>query len=182
MNKKRKIILGIILILVIIIMAYVVYNLIFSTCCEPKPAPINSISTKDQRLADPGLIYASFWWSGLCGNGKGDTGGCYSDLYLYSTGKFIKDVGFVNYDSEKEVNPAIEMNFTTVIVEQIINKIKDSGVMEKNCPSQQIMDAGWDYQVTINGVKKSFHNTSRDCQDIFDQVDNLLNSFLDYRE
>lgn len=182
MNKKIKIILWIVLVLVIMIAAYTIYNWIFSTCCGPKPTPINNTPTRDQRLADPNLIYASSWWSGLCGNEKGDTGGCYSDMYLYSTGKFIKDAGFVNYDSKKEANPTIEIDFTATIVEQIINKIRDSGIMEKNCPSSNIMDAGWDYQVNIDGVKKSFSNPPSDCRDAFDKVDDLISSVLDYRE
>ena len=46
--------------------------------------------------------------------------------------------------------------------------------MTKNCSSDSIMDAGWDYQITIDGIKKSFHNPSKDCMVIFDKLEGLL--------
>ena len=55
-------------------------------------------------------------------------------------------------------------------------KVKgDTPAMAKDCPPNEIMDVGWDNQITIGGIKKSFHNVSPDCRDTFDQVDNLLN-------
>ena len=154
--------------------------MIFSTCCAPKPEPTQTI--KEQRLADPGLLYFSSLWGGLCSNEAGESGGCYTEMYLFGSGKFFKESGFLRYGGDDDINPTIERDFTPSIVGQITNKIKDSGVMGKDCPSSTIMDAGWDYQVNIDGVKKLFSNPLSDCRDIFDEVDNLIDAILNYRE
>lgn len=136
-----------------------------------------TLSLKEQRLADPNLLYFSSWWAGLCGNEKNEQGGCYSELYLYSDGKLIKMSGFIKYNEEngREPDPDIQKQLSSSTMERIEKTIRDSGVMEKDCPPQTIMDAGWDYQINLDGVKKSFHNPPRDCRDIFDAVDNIIN-------
>lgn len=132
--------------------------------------------TKEQRLADPNLLYFSSWWAGLCANEKHETGGCYSELYLYSDGQFIKMSGFIKYDEEsgREENPNIQKQFSSSTVEQIKKIIRDYGVMTKNCPPENIMDAGWDYQINLDGIKKSFHNPPQNCRDTFNAIDDIL--------
>lgn len=178
MNRKLKIIL---LIILILITGYIIFRLIFYTCCapNPKPALIHSRinDTKDQRLADPDLLYASMNWAGLCVNEKQERGGCYGELYLYSDGDFIKKVGFIKYDEENggEENPGVRKQLSSDSIEQVEKIISDSVVMQKDCPPQDIMDAGWDYQINFDGVKKSFHNPPKECLDIFNQIDEKIN-------
>jgi len=177
MAKKIKIILWIVLSLVILIVCYIVYALIFRTCCSPKPEPIQKDNiTKDQRLADPNLLYFSSWWAGLCANENHEQGGCYKELYLYSDGKFIKMSGFVKYNegSGKEEDPSAQEQLSPAAVEKIKKMIRDSGVMVGDCPAGQIMDAGWNYQINLDGVKKSFRNPSENCQDTFSVIDDTL--------
>lgn len=136
---------------------------------EP-PQPVFKIAP---GLDDKGLIYASQFWAGLCSKG-GKPGGCYDELYFYDTGKFVKESGFTAQYDKKEVSPTFEKNIGINMVDQIIKKIEDSGVMTKDCPPSDIMDAGWDYQLNIGGVKRIFHNPPSSCRDIFDEIDNLL--------
>ncbi len=173
MKKNIKIILLIIVVVIVLLVALAIWY-------GGRITPSVKITT---RLDDLDLVYASQYWAGLCGNEKGDTGGCYTEMYLYGSGKFVKESGFIHYsDNKRDIDPTVERNLTAVLVQQIINKIKDSGVMEKDCPPGTIMDAGWDFQIDIDGVKRSFHNPPPDCRDTFDEVDNLINSILDYRE
>lgn len=130
------------------------------------------------KLDDPNLVYAYKFWGGLCSNGKGEEGGCYFETYLYNTGKVVKESGFVSYEDKREVNPTIEKDLGTALVDKIIKKIKDSEIMAKDCPPNQVMDAGWDYQININGVKKSFRNPPAACKEVFDQINDLLESLL----
>ena len=166
MTKKIKIIL---LIIAIILLA--------GFCCLFLyiGRPIPPKTTTPSRLDDVGLVYAYKYWAGLCSNGKGEEGGCYNEWYFYDTGKLIKMSGFMRYGSGIEANPTVEKNLGVAFVDQIIKKIKESGLMTKDCPPGDIMDAGWDYQITVDGVKKSFHNPLLSCQDLFKQIDKLIN-------
>lgn len=134
--------------------------------------------TKEQRLTDPNLLYASTYWAGLCSNDKGEGGGCYDELYLYSNGDFIRQSGFIKYNesSRKEENPIVQGQLSSAVFEQIIKKIKDSDVMTKECKPSMIMDVGWDHQIRLDGVKRSFHNVPTDCRDTFDEIDNIINA------
>ena len=139
---------------------------------------LRSMTPKEAYLADPKLLYASSWWAGLCGNEKHESGGCYSDFYLFSDGKLVKNSGFFLYDSGKEQDKlATEVKIDAARLSQIAEKINTSGIMEKDCPPQRIMDVGWDYEINTGGVKKSFHNPPVECRDIFNGIDNLLDSF-----
>lgn len=169
MSKKTKIILGIITVLILIGGGAII---LFDKGDENNNAPT------DSRLEDPNLLYASFWWAGLCSNEKHESGGCYAQAYLYSDGKFIKISGFVKYNENdlKIEPPPIETKLEADIIIQITKIIKDSGIMTNNCFPQTIMDVGWDYQINLDGVKKSFHNPPEECKNIFDEIDNIINS------
>jgi len=174
MKKKTKIILISIIVLVI---GYSIYWLIFRTCCGPKPVLVQTNNiTKDQRLADPNLLYFSSWWAGLCANEKHEQGGCYRELYLYSDGEYIKMSGFVKYNEEdgKEEDSNVQNQLSSLAIEKIKTMIRDSGIMASDCPTGQIMDAGWDYQINLDGVKKSFHNPPEICRDTFNVIDDTL--------
>lgn len=163
-----------ILIPLILIFACLAYWWLFHTCCSPEPQPNGNELTKTQRLADPNLLYFSSWWSGLCRNSHGEEGGCYGEMYFYSTGKFVKKSGWVGLNDRKEINPTVENQFSTATVSDIIQKIRTSGLIIKNCYPQEIMDAGWDYQINLDGVKKSFHNPPEDCESTFNYIDDII--------
>jgi hypothetical protein len=166
MTKKRKIILLFVVVL-ILLLGIMVYNNNKNTIPEVKTV---------SKLDDPTLVYASQYWAGLCGNEKGENGGCYDELYLYNTGKLISVSGFINEKTMKKDDSTTEKNIGVIVVNQIIKKIKDSGVITKNCLPNDIMDAGWDYQTNLNGIKTSFHNPQAECKSIFDGIDKTLSS------
>jgi hypothetical protein len=172
MNKKLKIILLIALTMIII---YAVYALFFSTCCAPEP---KQKSPKELRLADPDLLYFSSWWSGMCRNSAGEEGGCYGEMYFYNTGKFIKESGWTGYDGKKQVNPGVEKQLDLKMVENIKDTIRTSGIMAKNCSTQEIMDAGWNYEINLDGAKKSFRNPPEDCKATFEFIDGVVSGDL----
>jgi len=134
------------------------------------------------RLNDPGLAYAYQFSSGFCNNGEGEQGGCYAYMYLYDSGKFVKESGFVRSDDTVDVHPTIERDFSGPIAEGIIDKIRRTGVLGKNCPETPIEDADYFYQVNIDGVKKSFSNPPPDCKYDLDSVLDLINATVNYRE
>jgi hypothetical protein len=117
-----------------------------------------------KRLEDPDLLYASTSWAFFCTNGP-----CSSGNYFYKSGKIVEIDNSV-ITAEKQANKDL--------VNQVIKFIKDSGIMEKNCPPAQIMDAGWSYHINLEGRKWSASNTSDDCEDIFDEIDELINSAI----
>ena len=139
---------------------------------------IITVTPTTSRLDDAGLVYASKFWGGLCSNGKGEEGGCYFEAYLYDTGRTVNESGFVHGDNKIDANSTIEKNLGTSLVNQIIKKIKDSGLMVKDCPSSLIMDANWYYQVTIDGVKKEFRDVLKDCKDTFEEIDKMLDDAI----
>ena len=165
MTKKTKIILSLVVVLIILICVTVYYSKDYVT-----------LDTKNiSKLNDPNLIYSSKYWEGLCANEKGEGGGCYSELYFYNNGKLITKSGFTNQKTGENSDSTIEKDLGVVTVNQFIKSIKDSRIMSKNCPAGEIMDAGWDYQVSIEGVKKTFHNIASDCRVVFDNADKFLN-------
>lgn len=168
MTKKEKIILSSVIVFILLI-GFTIYRADNSHIIETKQ------EAKTTKLDNPDLVYASTFWAGLCGNGKGEVGGCYGARYLYKTGRFTIESGFISEKDVREDNPIIEKDLGIDAVNQVIKKIKDSGVLLKSCPPGMINDVGWDQQVTINGVKNSFHNIASGCRDTFDQIDNLLN-------
>lgn len=131
----------------------------------------------DPRLADPDLLYASLSSSGLCSNGKGEEGGCYTHIFLYRSGKYVDESGWQGRNNKNETMPTVEKQFDQSIVDKIIKHIKDSGIMTKNCPSAQTMDAWFSYQVNLDGVKKFFEASPiLECQKIFWEIDSLISS------
>jgi hypothetical protein len=125
------------------------------------------------RLADPDLVYASSSWAGLCRNEEGEAGGCYSELYLYKSGRLFEETGWQGTGGE-ETSAPLARQLDKAVVDQVIERLRDSGIMSKDCPPREIMDAGWSYQVTLNGVIKTFDNPSDECEEIFDDIDLLI--------
>lgn len=167
------------IVILVLLTGYILFNWLFSTCCAPpvrKSPSTESIYTDAGRLADPNLLYSSSSTAGLCAKGN-KQGGCYANTYLYIDGRLLKNSGFYNYDSKnREDSQPIQIQINSAVTSQINKKINDSNIMNKDCPNGQIMDAGWDYQINFNGVKKTFHNVYGDCKKVFDDIDQLIKS------
>lgn len=133
---------------------------------------------KNTKLNNPDLLYSSRFWAGLCGNDKGEDGGCYTEFYLYNSGKLVKDEGFVKYLTNKKEVETTEKQLNQNFIDEIKSEINNSGIIVRSCAPETIYDVGWDYQINVNGLKKSFRNPPPHCKDIFDKIDNLLNDEL----
>jgi len=72
----------------------------------------------------------------------------------------------------------MEKNFDESVIADITKTLRDSGVMEKECPPREIMDAGWDYEVNLDGKKISFRNPPDDCKNVFNAIDEKINNLL----
>ena len=131
-------------------------------------------NSRAMRLADPELLYASSIWSGLCSNEEGEVGGCTSEMYLYKSGRLMEETGWEGLEGEKETNRLPARLLDQAIVDQVIEKISGFGIMTMDCPNREIMDAGWSYQLTFDGVTKTFDNPPEECEEIFDEIDLLI--------
>ncbi len=129
--------------------------------------------SKNVRLADPLLIYASFTGSGLCGNDKGEDGGCLYRNYLYSTGELVQEYFWFGADKNNTSSVSTK-TLEQPALQAVIKRIEDSGLMTADCPEQKIMDASWDYTINLGLSSKSFHNPPDYCREEFDQIDELL--------
>ncbi|MFA6566144.1 MAG: hypothetical protein WCT48_05330, partial [Candidatus Paceibacterota bacterium] len=64
----------------------------------------------------------------------------------------------------------------SVFMERIKKEIADSGIMKKNCPEQKVMDAGWYYQIRLNGATISLHNPPAECRSVLAGIETLLSN------
>lgn len=134
-------------------------------------------TTKDQRLADPNLLFSYISGSGLCRNSKGEQGGCYSYTFLYKSGKYISESGWIGLENERETQPAVKKKLDQSSMDKIIREIRDTGIMEKSCPAKLIMDASFYYQINLDGTKRVFEaSPPADCRDVLSKIDTLINS------
>lgn len=141
------------------------------------PLSSNVPNSKDARLADPNLLYASFSDSGLCSNDKGEEGGCYSRSFLYNSGEYVSESSWSGIDNKRKIYPTTEKKFSKKSMDKIIKQIKDLDIMNKDCPSVQNTDAWFSYQLNLDGVKKFFKSSpTYECQKIFWEIDKLINS------
>ena len=145
--------------------------------CAKVPTTLQTGQSKEQRLADPNLLYASMDWAGMCTNDKHEAGGCYDGIYLYLDGRVVKLSGFIKFNegSQRDNIPSDQKQLTSAAIEQIKKIIRGSNILTKDCKPETIMDAGWDYQVNLDGVKKPFQNPPQECRDVFDKIDNIIN-------
>ena len=148
---------------------------------DTKTPPITTepTITKTERLADPNLLYAYMSSSGMCGNDKGERGGCYTEYYLYTSGKLDKEMGWFGEDGTKSIFPTEERQVATITVDQIIKTLKGSEILTKDCPAQEIMDADFDYFANIDGTKKEFHNPPKTCGTTLEEVERTLREIIE---
>lgn len=158
-----------IILIIVLVLGFVVWDTFTREDGYEKYAP----GSRDVRLADPDLLYASSSSSGLCRNEKGEEGGCGFSSYLYASGTLAEETTWSGVDGSETISPS-ERQVSEDVVNQITKELRDSGIMNKDCPEQLIMDAGWSYQVTMDGVTKSFDNPPQECQDIFDKADAII--------
>jgi len=127
---------------------------------------------KEERLADPNLLYFSSHWSGLCSNAAGEKGNCFQENYLYSTGSLMKKMGW-NSGSKTDIS-LTEEKLDGASMKKIKEKMEGSDLETKDCSSLSIVDAGWEYQINSGGLKNYFKNPPSACKEIFDEINEML--------
>jgi hypothetical protein len=172
MSKKIKIILLSVL-GVIILLGIIGW---YTPQDDTKTPPITNgpTITRAERLADHDLLYAYMSSSGMCGNDRGERGGCYTEYYLYSSGKLDKEMGWFGENGTKSIFPTEERQVATTTVDQIKTTLKNSGILTLDCPAQEIMDADFDYFANIDGTKKEFHNPPKTCGTTLENIERTL--------
>lgn len=141
------------------------------TTFSPTPkTPIEEI-----LVNDPELLYVKIANSGLCGNEKGEMGGCYFKTYLYKSGKLIKKSGFMNYDEPHPITvyPDTDKQLSVDLMKNIIAQIVNSGILTKICFATPVMDYGATYYINLEN--KNTKITFPGCQKELDEIDKLIN-------
>lgn len=176
-DKKWKWAVAVILLLLV---GYLLYSYFFYTCCAlpPKFAPTSSSESSDNPiLDDPDLLYAKRALIGLCRTRSGYGGSCHFNTYLYSSGKLIEESGELAMapDGEKATTyPTVQKELDKNTVDRIIKQIRDSGIMQKSCEAEMIMDYYVNYFINLDGVKKEAQFPG--CKSEFDEIDKLIDA------
>lgn len=121
------------------------------------------------------LIYSSKYTNGNAykGNKRGAGGG---EFKLYDNGtviytSYFADMGLGHEKPEYETK---EKKFEISIVNQIIELIKNSGVMRKECPSGQNFDIVKWHTINLNGEEKKFKDPLGECGEVIDKIEKLI--------
>jgi hypothetical protein len=175
-RKFRIIIISVSVFVLTCILGYFAYLWVYNKCCDLKPIVIKTTLTHSQRVADPELIYSSTSWKASCLNENQEKGGCYTDMYFYSDGRLEEASGFISNNSVRQDNPTTQIYLSRFSFDEIIEQISSSGIMAKKCSVNNSVDSAYDYQIRLDGVKKTFHNPPQDCKSILDGFDSLINS------
>ncbi|MFA6447224.1 MAG: hypothetical protein WCW31_03130 [Patescibacteria group bacterium] len=132
------------------------------------------MSPRDQRLADPGLLYASINSYSMCSNDQGQGGACTSETFLFSSGKMI-GVSTFDRGGDNVSKTETTKDLGKATADKIAKQLIDSKVLTDDCSGMQVYDASWSYQVNLNGVMKEFDNPPQTCTAKFDKIDKLIN-------
>lgn len=174
----KKIIVIVAISVVLLLAGYLLYRYLFYTCCAlpPKSAVTSNKSNNDPILNDPDLLYAKRALIGFCRTKSGSGGSCHFNTYLYSSGKLIIESGelaVVKSGGEKATAyPTINKVLDKNLMDRIIKQIRDSGVMDKSCKAEIIMDYYVDYFVNLDGTKKEVKFPG--CESEFNKIDELI--------
>lgn len=175
----KKIIVIVAISVVLLLAGYLLYRYFFYTCCAlpPKSAPVTSSkSNNDSILNDPNLLYAKRALIGFCRTKSGNGGSCHFNTYLYSSGKLIIESGelaVVKSGGEKATAyPTINKVLDKNLMDGIIKQIRDSGVMDKSCEAEMIMDYYVDYFINLDGIKKEVKFPG--CESELNKIDELI--------
>jgi len=137
----------------------------------------DSIFSKEERLNDPELVYASFVSSGLCGNDQGEDGGCNYKTFFYKSGKLIEESSWFGTGNRIIVYPMAEKQLDQDSTDTVLNLIKEKDMINANCAKTQLYDIAFSYYLNVDGVKKFFDSSpSQDCRDEFDKIESLIDS------
>lgn len=179
MTKNRKIF-WVVIFAVAVFIALLIALPYLGEIAQEQTKTTGGDTPRDLRLADPDLLFAASSWSGLCGNDKGEPGGCFDYFYLYNSGKFIHESKWEGSQNQ-ESNSSEEKQLNKEVMAKIIKQIKDAKILTLNCPALEIMDAGWFYQINSEGTKISFHNPPQACTVEFNKVLDLIEAAPDVK-
>lgn len=140
------------------------------------PTGATDKDSRAERLKDPNLLYGYFSWSGMCINDRGEEGGCGTEKYLYLDGKYIEKNNWSGPDDKKEAEPTIKKQLDKAIVEKVKAEIRSRGLMVKDCSPVFTTDAGWDYFVNLDGVKRNFSNPPEPCSGALKAINEAIYS------
>lgn len=176
---------GIIIIsLVVIIAGYLAYRYFFNTCCVLPPKIVPSGLTgsgEDSTFDDPDLLYGKRALAGMCRTKYGSGGSCHFNTYLYKSGKLVLESGELAmepYGEKRTIFPTEEKTLDKIAVDKIIEYIRSSGVMDKSCETNEMInDYYTDYFFNLDGVKKEIQFPG--CERELDEIDELINVAAD---
>ncbi len=140
-----------------------------------QPQPAMTSSTFELMLSDPHLFYGASFSYGLCHSEiANEDGGCHSEIYLYDSGQYISTGYWEGIGNKRIDAPSVEKKFGKIVMDKIIKLIRDSEIMNKECPDGMTVDASWDYQLQLGDQKKRFINRPVECQPTLDEVDKII--------
>lgn len=173
LDKKWKWAVAVILLL---LAGYLAYRYFFYTCCAlPPKSALTDVISDDAVSVDPDLLYSTRTTIGLCRTKSGDGGTCYAKTSLYFSGKLITERSEVvlSPDGEKRVAyPAVEKTLNKNTMDRIIKQIRDSGIMNKSCEAEMIMDYYVSYFISLDGTIKEARFPG--CKSEFNEIDELI--------
>jgi len=171
---------GIIIVLVILLfVGYLLYRYFFYTCCALPPKPVSPASNGSNNpiLNDPNLLYAKRALIGLCRTKSGDGGSCHFNTYLYSSGKLIIESGELAVEPGGEkatAYPTVQKELDKNLMGRITEQIRSSGIMNKSCEAELVMDYYVDYFINLDGIKKKVRFPG--CESEFREIDKLIDA------
>ena len=171
----KKLIVIIFISVVLLLAGYFVYRYFFYTCCAPKPKEKISSSPKveDSKLNDPNLLLARRTWAGLCTNNEGEGGSCYNHTYLYSLGELVTESGWSN--GEKSITyPTVQGKLDKNLMGQVLKQIRDSGILNKECPAELVTDYNTTYFINLDNIKKEIEFPG--CKSELNKIDKLIDT------
>lgn len=121
------------------------------------------------------LIYSSKYTNGNAYKGdKRGAGGGEFKLYDDSTVIYTSYFADMGPGHEKPEYETKEKKFEISIVNQIIELIKSSGIMKKECPSGQNFDVVKWYTINLDGEERKFKDPLGECGEVIDKIEKLI--------
>lgn len=169
----KKLIVKVVILVVLLVAGYLTYTYFFYTCCAPKPKEKIRPSPKieDSKLNDPDLLLAWRTWSGLCTNNEGEGGSCWNYTYLYSSGDLNNESGWS--DGEKSLTySAVQRKLDKNIMSQVIKQIRDSGILNKECPVEPVTDYNTTYLINLDNTTREIEFPG--CESELNEIDRII--------
>jgi len=166
--------------IVVLLAGYLLYRYFFYTCCAlpPRSAPVATDElNNDPVLNDPDLLYAKRALIGLCRTKSGNGGSCHFNTYLYSSGKLVIESGELAMGPDGEEStayPTVEKELDKELMERITLQIRNSGIMDKSCEAEMVMDYYVNYFVQFDGATKEARFPG--CEAEFNEIDKLIDA------